>query len=132
MLEGFRPRGMIGRVALMCVLPCALFLTVPATAQDDQEEGRKGKKKTYIQRVSARAFSLAENTNDTVRVEIGIARWSTDEERQTLVKALVDGGTPEITKARSRARISASFVSATTTPPSATPACFPRVTNVEL
>ena len=81
------------RVALVAVAATvtlgALLLAVPADA----------KNKDYIRRISARAMNLSTTGNTTYNVEIGISRWSTDEERETLLAAIQDGGTGAVTAA---------------------------------
>ena len=68
----------------------------PAVAKDEDEKEHK-----YIQRITAKAYSIAGASTKTFSVQIGIKRFSTDEERQALLQAIKDGGTEGATKALS-------------------------------
>jgi len=61
-----------------------LLAAVPAVAKKDKGE--------YMERFLARGYTIASAAGGTSIVEIGIKRWSTDEERTALLTALADGG----------------------------------------
>jgi hypothetical protein len=89
-------RIVVGWMTLLSVVACLLLVSSAAEAQD--EEKKKKKKEEYISRISARAFSISGAKTDTFNVEIGVTRWSTDEERQALLAAIAEGGTQRVTE----------------------------------
>ena len=86
-------RGTVCTVAALSVLVGVLSASSVAIAEEDD------KKPKYIQRISARAYTLAGGSSKTFNVEIGIKRWTTDDERANFLDAIKEGGTEGLTKA---------------------------------
>lgn len=80
-------------LATLSVIVVAASVSPVIEAKDD------GKNAKYIQRVSARAYTLSGGGTSTFNVEIGIKRWSTDEERSAFLNAIKEGGTKGLTQA---------------------------------
>jgi hypothetical protein len=82
--------------ALVAAIASGLLLgfAAPVSTADDHEDKAK-----YTDWFSAKAYSIASSRTQTFKVEIGIERYSTDDERQALLGKIMEGATEGATQA---------------------------------